>query len=221
MKFQLSTIASSIAIILATVKADDVKLFTSDGVVYSYAVITSTVKPASVYVETLYYTTTLVREITLDNSQVTSTTEEVIEASTQTTSTAEAATATSTTASSSSYYIPSSRSISTLQPSSTSSLTSSTGSASSIVSSDSSQVPSQVTSTISSSPASSTTGTTTTSPSSSVTPYTTLTGSDGTCSVYYEDDEYYSTAYLTGDQSVDAATTLTSTMIVYETLTLL
>lgn len=219
MKFQLSTIASSIAIILATVKADDVKLFTSDGVVYSYAVITSTVKPASVYVETMYYTTTLVREITLDNSRVTSTTEEVIEASTQTTSTAEAAAATA--ASSSSNYIPSSRFISTLQPSSTSSLTGSTGSASSIVSSGSSQVPSQVTSTISSSPASSTTGTTTTSPSSSVTPYTTLTGSDGTCSVYYEDDEYYSTAYLTADQSVDAATTLTSTMIVYETLTLL
>lgn len=213
--------------VLATVKADDaVKLFTSDGVVYSYAVITSTVKPASVYVETMYYTTTRVREITLDNSQVTSTTEQVIETSTQTTSTAEAAATTSassdatTSASSSSNYIPSSRSVLTLQPSSTSSLTSSTGSASSVVSFSSYQVPSQVTSTISSSLASSTSSTTTSSPSSSVTPYTTISGSDGTCSVYYENDEYYSTAYLTGDQSVDASTTLTSTMIVYETLTL-
>lgn len=77
MRFQLKTFLSSIALLLATVKSDDVNLFTSDGVVYSYAVVTSTIAPPSVRVETHYYTTTRVREVTLDNSEVETTTEKL------------------------------------------------------------------------------------------------------------------------------------------------
>lgn len=215
MKFQLKTFLSSIGLLLATVRSDDVKLFTSDGVVYSYAVVTSTIAPPSVRVETHYYTTTRVREITLDNSEVETTTEKVLTAS-EVTSTAQStstssdestsSTATSSSSSSSSQATQASpsKSVSTLQPASTGSMTSSTESASTI----------STTSSTSSSSTSSSLG-------SSVTPYSTVTGTDGNCSVYYEDDEYYSTAYLTDpSQSIDAATTITSTMLVYETLTL-
>lgn len=220
MRFQLKTFLSSIALLLATVKSDDVNLFTSDGVVYSYAVVTSTIAPPSVRVETHYYTTTRVREVTLDNSEVETTTEKIISASevtstaqsSSTTSSADETTSSTTTTSTTSFsssqatQASQSRSIVTLQPESTVSMTSSTNSASS-----------STISTTSSTSSSSTTG----SLGSSVTPYSTVTGTDGKCSVYYEDDEYYSTFYLTDpSQSIDAATTITSTMVVYETSTI-
>lgn len=219
MRFQLKTFLSSIALLLATVKSDDVNLFTSDGVVYSYAVVTSTIAPPSVRVETHYYTTTRVREVTLDNSEVETTTEKIISAS-EVTSTAQSSSTTSssdestsststtstTSSSSQATQASQSRSIVTLQPESTVSMTSSTNSASS----------STISTTSSTSPSS-----TTSSMGSSVTPYSTVTGTDGKCSVYYEDDEYYSTFYLTDpSQSIDAATTITSTMVVYETSTI-
>lgn len=219
MRFQLKTFLSSIALLLATVKSDDVNLFTSDGVVYSYAVVTSTIAPPSVRVETHYYTTTRVREVTLDNSEVETTTEKIISAS-EVTSTAQSSSTTSssdestsststtstTSSSSQATQASQSRSIVTLQPESTVSMTSSTNSASS----------STISTTSSTSPSS-----TTSSLGSSVTPYSTVTGTDGKCSVYYEDDEYYSTFYLTDpSQSIDAATTITSTMVVYETSTI-
>ncbi|CAI4515680.1 AAC_collapsed_G0025080.mRNA.1.CDS.1 [Saccharomyces cerevisiae] len=48
-----------------------------------------------------------------------------------------------------------------------------------------------------------------------------VSSSDGTCYVFYDDDDYYSTVYLTNpSQSVDAATTITSTNTIYATVTI-
>ncbi|QLQ82635.1 hypothetical protein HG537_0H03980 [Torulaspora globosa] len=217
MKFQLRSIVSSIAFLLAAVKADEVKLFTSDGVVYSYAVVTSTIAPPSVRVETHYYTTFRVRETTLADSEVQTTTEKIISAS-ETTSLIESST-TSTSSSYSSSETEESRSISTLMPSSVISLTATTGSTSSS-SSTTISTTSSSDSTISSTSSQSASPTISSLDSSSTT-MPTVTGTDGKCTVFYDDDEYYSTVYLTEpNQSVDAATTITSTRLVYETLTL-
>ncbi|QLL34564.1 hypothetical protein HG536_0G04260 [Torulaspora globosa] len=221
MKFQLKSILSSVAFLLAAVKADEVKLFTSDGVVYSYAVVTSTIAPPSVRVETHYYTTFRVRETTLADSEVQTTTEKIISAS-ETTSPVESpySSTTPTFSSPSSSQTEESRSISTLMPSSVVSLTTNTGFTSSSSSSTSfSQSSSSAISIVSTSSQSA--SPTVSSVDGSSTTRTTVTGTDGKCTVYYDDAEYYSTVYLTEpNQSVDAATTITSTRLVYETLTL-
>lgn len=221
MKFQLKSILSSVAFLLAAVKADEVKLFTSDGVVYSYAVVTSTIAPPSVRVETHYYTTFRVRETTLADSEVQTTTEKIISAS-ETTSSVEStySSTTPTFTSSSSTQTEESRSISTLMPSSVISLTASTGSTSSSGSATSSSQSAGSTITLLSTSSQSASPTVSSLDGSSTTK-TTVTGTDGKCTVFYDDEEYYNTVYLTEpNQSVDAATTITSTRLVYETLTL-
>ncbi|AET40779.1 Dse2p Ecym_6406 [Eremothecium cymbalariae DBVPG len=52
-------------------------------------------------------------------------------------------------------------------------------------------------------------------------PYTTLYNRDGSCTVYYEDpnsEDQFSTIFLTGDMSVSAFSTVTSTISVYKTI---
>lgn len=91
MQTNLSKFVSTLTLLASLAHAAPaVKLFTSEGVVYSYAVITSTIKPATTYVETIYYTTTEIEEITLANSKVTSSTKAVVKTSTFATTSTEA-----------------------------------------------------------------------------------------------------------------------------------
>lgn len=86
MKFNFSTIFNILFFLFTLIEANSngetVKLITSDGIVYSYAVYTKTLAPARVVVKTISYTTTRVYPITLANSVVSSTTEKITEVST-------------------------------------------------------------------------------------------------------------------------------------------
>ncbi|EHN02071.1 Dse2p [Saccharomyces cerevisiae x Saccharomyces kudriavzevii VIN7] len=86
MKFNFITIVNILFLLFSSIEANSngetVKLITSDGIVYSYAVYTKTLAPARVVVKTISYTTTRVYPITLANSVVSSTTEKITEIST-------------------------------------------------------------------------------------------------------------------------------------------
>lgn len=233
---------------------DSVRFITSDGVVYSYAVITSTIKPATVVVRTSSYTTTRVKAITLENNQVTSTTEEIATEATVTSSVdvdteSPAPTTTSSTSSTSSSTTSTANIVSTLQPvndlsskavigattpstsviqkTTQSSTSSSTTTSVNLVQNSAIDADAHTTSTLTPSTSKLTTTSPTTtsvsSTSSSQTASPTTSVEDGTCYVFYDDadDEYYSTFYITdSSMTVDAATTLTSTQVVYATMTL-
>lgn len=264
---------------------ENVRYITSDGVVYRYAVKTSTIAPASVVLHTRYYTTTIVREITLDNNQVTTTTEAITSASisSQSISASNSNAVTSSSISSSesiqtpssspsslnqndhssfSSYISSisstsiepsqnidhsqssepSQPVKSLTPESENEFLEQHNSSSSIKESHVESSSTIRTSTYSESPRSSSVHysssvpsseivtTSSSSPTSSTVPSSSsfdfenksysISKSDGTCYVYYDDDEYYSTVYLTeSGQSVDAASTITSTRTVFKTVT--
>lgn len=234
---KLSIFISIFQLLQFSIASDEaVRFITSDGVVYSYAVVTSTIKPATVIVRTSTYTTTRVREITLSNNEVTTTTENIITQATVLSSVAAESQDPSTT----STFATSSTSaaVLTLQPDDVSSeaqdtlvsSTSSTSSTASVNPIQTSDIETLVSTTSSSTPATTSNSSIHSTTSSSSVPSTTSTSSvalttdvdSGTCYVYYDDpnDEYYSTVYLTDStQSVDAATTLTSTTIVYSTMT--
>jgi len=237
--------------------ADEVRFITSDGVVYSYAVVTSTIKPATVIVRTSTYTTTRVKAITLDNNQVTSTTEEITtqatlvssvdaeseqQASNSVVAPAAATTSASTIVSSSvvqpvadiSSQVQKTSNSPQEQPTETAILSGSPSSSSikALVQTQNMEGVTRSTSTLTPSITTSSTGTTsitsisssTSSSSYSLATVSTTEVEDGTCFVYYDDpeDEYYSTAYITdSSQTIDAATTLTSTQTIFATMTLM
>ncbi|CCC69629.1 hypothetical protein NCAS_0D00480 [Naumovozyma castellii] len=249
MNCKLFFITTLFSFLLSVVGATDakqnaIKFITSNGVVYSYAVRTKTLRPATVIVKTIEYTTTRVRQITLENSSLTSTTDTYTVASTITTSSIETPSVTASllevTDSHSTYssekplatfsLLDDASKVATTStvvstPSTTKTLSpakSTDSSISSVTSAATMPKPSRITSTLEPSGTTTTTSyTTTTTTSSSSTP-TSLYQENGTCYLDYDgNDEYYSTVYITGpSQSVDAATTMTSTKIKYLTLTL-
>lgn len=248
-------------------KRDDdnkTRYITSDGVVYRYAVKTSTIAPASVILHTRYYTTTFISEITLENNEVSTMTEKITSASVSsqsvgssdiTDSSSNVSTTSENNSSSSSSenqdgrssfssFISSAFSYSddasvptdssesaessqTIEPSvksltSESIITEKTHSSSDSIlhSADhSDSLPSSTTNTAFSSSITSSAAVSSSSFVFGNKSYS-ISKSDGTCYVYYEDDEYYSTVYLTeSGQSVDAARTITSTRTAYKTVT--
>lgn len=232
--------------IFPIVSVDAAKLITKDGVVYSYAVRTKTLRPATVLVSTSYYTTVQVRPITLSNNEVTSTTEQITAEATITTSVsavlANQESSTDITTASATQDSVDSQSTSLSQISSITTISS----VSTPESKDMNVENSQYTSTLSPSqpntliPSQTTTLTpltsssysripTTITPSSQSTSVsntqsaltTSVNSGDRVCYVYYEDDEYYSTYYITApSQTIDAASTITSTRTktIYQTL---
>lgn len=264
---------------LTTYAADNAKIFTSNGVIYSYAVQTKTLQPAKLIYSTRYYTTVSVREITLAGNAVSTTTEKLLEESIFQTSVPVSVTSAKSLPSVEKTVAPkitssvASRVTKTLSPNTSKSTMStlsllqdpvkqmtSTASSSKLITTTSKVSESAITSyAITSSvltttsnteithveeqqasvtPTSTIVTTTTTNPTSLITSApmirstTTLmpkndptiqtpTAIDGTCYVYEDDlnDEYYSTAYISGTQTVDAATTITSYRTVYKTMT--
>lgn len=243
MLFNLSKLFSLFLIFqqLRFTNADnEVRFITSDGVVYSYDVITSTIKPATVIVRTSTYTTTRVKAITLENHEVTSTTEEITTQATVLSSVdanyqPQQSNAAVTTTSSSSQItpvtvVPSQITTSTSTTSSSTTTTQQNANTNLVQDQDIDGTTTRTTSTLTPTTTNTSTSskTTITSTSSSTTyslasePTTEV--DNNTCFVYYDDpdDEYYSTAYITdSSMTVDAATTLTSTQTVYATMTLM
>ncbi|CAL9730202.1 protein Dse2p [Monosporozyma unispora] len=229
MQFQLLQLFSFILYFFTLiVSADDAARFiTKDGVIYSYAVKTKTLQPARVVVSTRYYTTVHVRQITLANNEVTSTTEQITTESTFTSSipavtaavdnnnnaaavtTTHASSVVSATTDVHTENTQGTKSTVILSPSQNNSPVVSETSTSLHVPT-SSRIPTTITPTSEASKTSNT-----------QTAVTTSMNDDGTCYVYFEDDEYYSTFYITAaSQTVDAASTITSTRTktVYQTI---
>lgn len=212
------TISAFFSLLLSFTQAsNDVRYFTSNGVVYSYAVITSTIRPATVYVETLYYTTTRVKQVTLSNNVISSITEKITETKT----------------SSSISTIPTSitDAVSTAVVSSepvyvTPSVESSVSTSSTVAVTENQSVqPSSEIVSITLEPTSSSTevaNVTSTEAAATITSFVaTSSVTESVCSVHTDGDEYYVTYYLTGtNQSIDAATTITSTKTAYVTMTI-
>ncbi|KAK5780934.1 hypothetical protein RI543_001321 [Arxiozyma heterogenica] len=232
--------------VFSIASADIAQLITKDGVIYSYAVRTKTLQPATVLVSTSYYTTVQVRQITLANNEVTSTTEHITTQATIITSipavlaNQESSNDVITTAAAQDVADPQYTSVPQISSTTTISPVSATESQVMDVKS------SQYTSTLSSSQVNtlipSQTITLTPQASSSysrilttITPtpqstsvsntqsilITSVNSEDRVCYVYYEDDEYYSTYYITGpSQTIDAASTITSTRTktIYQTI---
>ncbi|CCK71793.1 Dse2p KNAG_0H03790 [Huiozyma naganishii CBS 8797] len=253
MKFNQTIINSLLFLVFTLTAAADgaARFITKDGVVYSYAVHTKTLQPARVIVSTRYYTKTHVREITLANNEIATTTEKTAVASTITSSIqgtgGSSATGTIETMSTPATSAPTvstteSTSDSVEQTSSTTTSTPETNVQSTSRSVlyqtlrppvSSSNAPAQTGMSRSTSTLSNVKPKTTSIPTKSALQSATHTtaapvstyNDNGTCYVYYEDDvsdsDYYSTAYITDpSQSVDAATTITSTRTrtVYKTL---
>ncbi|CAI4550181.1 ADI_G0028460.mRNA.1.CDS.1 [Saccharomyces cerevisiae] len=223
MKFNFSTIFNILFFLFTLIEANSngetVKLITSDGIVYSYAVYTKTLAPARVVVKTISYTTTRVYPITLANSVVSSTTEKITEVSTVSASEQVSATQTNS--------LVSTSTVSTISPTISSGSSTSSSSTYDIESSQSiessgSTIARTTSTLVPSSSVDTTSRATTSMPlESSSTQSISVSSSDGTCYVFYDDDDYYSTVYLTNpSQSVDAATTITSTNTIYATVTI-
>lgn len=233
MKFFHNLLTTIVIFLLGSiVSANDdeiIKFITSDGVVYSYAIFTKTIQPAKVFVSTYHYTTTKVKLITLENLQVTSTTQEVV----QTSIISKSGVQNQPSITSAARTPSSSKVISTLTPlteskPTTSKLVSSASTSHSISSSSPQSEKYQTTSsTTENSSISSTHKPSTITLSPTLSSYKSALSTsieNGTCYVYFEDDEsdseYYSTFYITNlSQTIDAATTITSTRKVYQTIT--
>lgn len=257
--------------------ADNAKIFTSNGVIYSYAVQTKTIQPATVIFSTRYYTTVKVKEVTLTDNAISTTTEELVRESVFETSVPISVTSTQNLLSiettnppatiiSSNKHVtttlspttlakttivspllwqdlerqttstigesvientPTPAAVASVHSASTALITSSTP-VSNVEEQQVNVTPTStsLTSTITNSQllitsAPTSRSTTTLAPTYDLT-IQTSSNIDGTCYVYDDDlnDEYYSTAYISGTETVDAATTITSFKTVYKTMTI-